>query len=151
MLIEPVSPIPPLFPSAPDPLHAFKAPGTFGFDQAKHRKRWSGNPQQIMDEFGQPKEFNPPKPQPLPTLEVPTPSVDEQRGSPTTPIHSTPRSFERPRVVSPPPFAHYQTVQHLSPQMEMMRPLPPPANKEELPQQQVDEDSGAGCCKCLIM
>ncbi|KAI1786876.1 hypothetical protein LXA43DRAFT_750095 [Ganoderma leucocontextum] len=140
-------------PREPGPMVIEPAPGTFGFDQAKHRKRWSGNPEHIlMDEFGLPKEFGQPKPQPPPTLKVPGPSPDESRDFPMTPIPSTPRSFERPRVVSPPPFAHYQTSQHLSPQMEALRPMPPPTNKEErLEQQQVDEDGGAGCCKCLIM
>ena len=151
MVIEPVSLIAHFLAPAPHPLCVFKAPGTFGFDQAKHRKRWSGNPEQIlMDEFGQPKQFEPPTLQPLPRLEVPEPSADEQYGSPLTPIPSTSRSIDRPRVVSPPPFAHYQTNQHLSPQMGTMRPMPP-ASKEEFTQQQADEDGGAGCCKCLVM
>ncbi|PIL35164.1 hypothetical protein GSI_02953 [Ganoderma sinense ZZ0214-1] len=138
-------------PREPEPMVVEPAPGTFGYDPTKRRKRWSGNPAQIlMDEFGQPKEFDPPEPQPLPRLEVPEPSPDEQRGSPTTPISSSPRSFERPRVVSPPPFSHYQTAQHLSPQMQTIRPMPP-ASKEELIQPPADEDGGAGCCKCLVM
>ena len=151
MIIEPVSRFSSLCASAPHLLCVFKAPGTFGFDQAKHRKRWSGNPEQsLMDEFGQPNVYDPPMPQPPPALEVPGTSPVEQRHSPTTSIPSTPRSTERPRVVSPPPFAHYQTSQHLSPQIVAM-PMPSPASKEDHLPQQADEDGGAGCCKCLVM
>ena len=148
MVIEPVSPTP-LFASAPP--HAccvLKAPGTFGYDPTKYRKRWSQNPEQIpMNEFGQP------TPQSQPTPEISVPPSGEELRTPTLP--TTPRSFDRSRIESPPPFAHYQTGrQELLPpvqmQMEVSHQMSPLGMKEQQ-QLPTDEESGGGCCKCVIM
>ncbi|TBU25528.1 hypothetical protein BD311DRAFT_780297 [Dichomitus squalens] len=140
-------------PKEPEPVVIEPAPGTFGYDPTKYRRRWSNRPEQIpMDEFGQPKTQTPP------TEDVSVP-VPEEHLMPTTPtVPTTPRSFDRSRIESPPPFAHYQTGgQELLPplhmQMEASHQMSPLGGKEQPPQQPLtaDEEDSGGCCKCVIM
>ena len=122
-----------------------KAPGTFGYDPTKYRKRYSAaNPEQIpMDEFGQ-------KPlSPQGTLQIPSPV--EHSSQPSSPMPTTPRSFDGRRAESPPPFSHYGRQQDGSPAPpQVMQPLAPlpPAHNELLPP---GDEGGPGCCKCVIM
>ncbi|KAI0762018.1 hypothetical protein BD413DRAFT_485126 [Trametes elegans] len=133
-------------PRPPEEVIYEPAPGTFGYDATKYRRRQSGDPEQIqMDEFGQ---RNPPEQQ-LPVHNNQH-GLTAQAPSPIPPL--TPASFDRPnRAPSPPPFAHYaaqsedgdpsvQTAQHLG--------AFPQSGK---PQMVVEEESGGGCCKCVIM
>ena len=93
-----------------------------------------------MNEFGQPT----PQSQPTPESSVPAPG--EELRTPTLP--TTPRSFDRSRIESPPPFAHYQTGrQELLPppqmQMEVSHQMSPLGMKEQQ-QPPTDEESGGG-------
>ncbi|KZT69613.1 hypothetical protein DAEQUDRAFT_738052 [Daedalea quercina L-15889] len=123
------------------------APGTFGFDHTKIRRRPDANAEAIpMDEFGQ-KVGEDQEKQDI---------VDEQ---PTAQFPATPnppgpglgRSRSRPSPPpSPPPFAHYTNAQ----------PTPIPAQPQFLPHGvdvredkagAHDDDGAGGCCKCVIM
>ncbi|TFK93299.1 hypothetical protein K466DRAFT_478952 [Polyporus arcularius HHB13444] len=123
-----------------EPMVIEPAPGTFGYDPTKYRKRYNANPEHIpMDEFGH-------KPS-SPTQELKVPSPDPRF---THPPH-TPQSFER-RAESPPPFSHYASSDSGVPPpsvqpMQPMATLQPQRQEQQLP---VEEDSG-GCCKCVIM
>ena len=135
-------------------ITAVQAPGTFGYDATKYRRRQDPNQAELipMDEFGQ--IPNPPPDTlqiPSPTAEDPTQSHSPSHSQPPSPMPHTPRSFDRSvRAESPPPFAHYVRQEGMpSPQvgMQTLGPLPP-ANQGQV---RAEEDSGAGCCKCVIM
>ncbi|KAI0671121.1 hypothetical protein C8Q78DRAFT_838894 [Trametes maxima] len=131
-------------PKESKPVVFEPAPGTFGYDATKYRRRQSGNPEQIqMDEFGQ-KENSSEE-----LLSVPNESsVTSQAPSPIPPL--TPRSFDRSnRASSPPPFAHYaHTDAAQPPSPQTAQPLRP-SGKEQLPP--AEDEVGGGCCKCVIM
>ncbi|RPD56117.1 hypothetical protein L226DRAFT_464509 [Lentinus tigrinus ALCF2SS1-7] len=119
------------------------APGTFGYDPTKYRKRYSANPEHIpMDEFGH-------KPtSPTQELKVPSPDPRLASGFPHPP---TPQSFDR-RAESPPPFSHYASSDTgvPPPSVQAMQPMGTLQPQRQEQQPVVEEDSG-GCCKCVIM
>ncbi|KAI0718191.1 hypothetical protein C8T65DRAFT_737427 [Cerioporus squamosus] len=125
-----------------EPVVIEPAPGTFGYDPTKYRKRYSANPEHIpMDEFGH-------KPNsPTQELKVPDPRVASGFPHPA----QSPQSLDR-RAESPPPFSHYASSDTgvPPPSVQAMQPMAtlPPQRQEQQPP--VEEDSG-GCCKCVIM
>ncbi|KAI0373795.1 hypothetical protein BV20DRAFT_936964 [Pilatotrama ljubarskyi] len=134
-------------PKEPEPVVYEPAPGTFGYDATKYRRRQSGNPEQIqMDEFGQ-RATRPEQELSVPNNEH---TVTSQAPSPIPPL--TPAAFDRSnRAPSPPPFAHYaqsENGQRCTPQTMQVTANPQPSGKE---QHVVEEESGGGCCKCVIM
>ncbi|KAH9932709.1 uncharacterized protein BXZ73DRAFT_89881 [Epithele typhae] len=143
-------------PKEPEEVIYEPAPGTFGYDATKYRKRNSGGIDAIpMDEFGQrpPPSPHSPKspefPQPPASPVAQPPPMEHGSGSP---LQSSSRDR---RADSPPPFAHYMkdgASTPAPPQMQMeilppLGPLPPANHKEQIP----EEDVGGGCCKCVIM
>ncbi|EAU86113.2 hypothetical protein CC1G_07192 [Coprinopsis cinerea okayama7 len=120
------------------------APGTFGYDPAKYRRRDEGEAIP-MDEFGRPHEQEEPeqaqrKPQPTET------TTDEFRPYQETssPHDETPLPVRGTPPPSPPPFSQYASP---SPQI-VANTVPPPNPNYQV---QEEEDKGAGCCKCTIM
>lgn len=114
------------------------APGTFGFDYSKVRRRpppGDGEEQIPLDEFGQKTDAvnqlidEQPKPQAPLFIKSPEPEPDRARSRASPPP-------------SPPPFAHYATALANG----EVQAIQPPVQKLE-----VDDDKGAGCCKCVIM
>lgn len=128
---------------------AIKAPGTFGYDPTKYRKRYSANMDHIpMDEFGQKPELS------APELTVPSQLDPRSLSQPSTPIQPhSPQSYNHSngsRAESPPPFAHYaRDAGGPSPQMQTKHPLP--AQQPPRREHQVEEEESGGCCKCVIM
>ncbi|OCH90453.1 hypothetical protein OBBRIDRAFT_887717 [Obba rivulosa] len=130
------------------------APGTFGYDHSKYRPPRAGTrTEEIpMDEFGERRAGDPQGREEAPT------SSTEQAPSPTSPtspqrMHTdVDRARHRPSPPpSPAPFAHYamstSSYDNTSPQMAQ-RPAAPQAAPE---QHEPEDDSGGGCCKCVIM
>ncbi|KAI8986268.1 hypothetical protein BD414DRAFT_416368 [Trametes punicea] len=132
-------------PKEPEPVVYEPAPGTFGYDPTKARRRQSANPEQIpMDEFGQRSH---PENQP--------PTVNEQSAAaeappPASPV--TPVSFDRSnRAPSPPPFAHYAQTENAPSSPQTLQPtatLQPPSKEQQIV---VEDETSGGCCKCIIM
>ncbi|KAL1946053.1 hypothetical protein VTO73DRAFT_15180 [Trametes versicolor] len=131
-------------PREPEPVVYEPAPGTFGYDATKYRRRQSGGIEQIpMDEFGQRPE---PERQLSPRKEL---TVNSHPPSPIPPL--TPVSFDRSnRAPSPPPFAHYAQSDHdHRPSSQTMQPMD---TMQPQGKHLSDEDeAGGGCCKCVIM
>ncbi|KAI0630007.1 hypothetical protein C8Q77DRAFT_1064646 [Trametes polyzona] len=133
-------------PKAPEEVVYEPAPGTFGYDPTKARRRQSANPEHIpMDEFGQ--KSDPPEQKLSPTNEL---SVTSHAPSPIQPL--TPVSFDRSnRAPSPPPFAHYaQSDNEHRPSSQTMH-AGTTAELSGKQQQFVEEEASGGCCKCIIM
>lgn len=128
-------------PKPPNPVAP--APGTFGYDYSKYRApRGEEIP---MDEFGKlPSEIQE-TPVPIPESPPPTvPPLTEELERPIRPARR--KTIPRPPD-SPAPFSHYQHTD--IPTINVTRP----STDVELPQQvpHDDEDTGAGCCKCVVM
>lgn len=128
-------------PKPPDPVAP--APGTFGYDYSKYRApRGEEIP---MDEFGK-----------LPSAvqdtrasipESPPPTLPPLTEEPERPIRPARRKTAQRPPDSPAPFSHYRHTD--IPTINVTRP-----STDLEPQQQVshdDDDTGAGCCKCVVM
>ncbi|OSD02385.1 hypothetical protein PYCCODRAFT_1425258 [Trametes coccinea BRFM310] len=132
-------------PKEPEPVVYEPAPGTFGYDPTKARKRRSANPEQIpMDEFGQ---------RPNPQPQSPAPNDQHVASQTSSPAPHTPVPFDRSnRAPSPPPFAHYAQTDNEQPSgPQTMQPVATlqPSDREQ--QMVVEDDASGGCCKCVIM
>ncbi|KAH9890354.1 hypothetical protein C8Q73DRAFT_652515 [Cubamyces lactineus] len=131
-------------PKDPEPVVYEPAPGTFGYDPTKARRRQNGNPEEIqMDEFGQ---------KPNSDVQPPTSnelSVTSQAPSPIPPL--TPSSFDRSnRAPSPPPFAHYAQTDNTQPTSQPIQHMGA-LQQSTKEQQMVEDEPSGGCCKCVIM
>jgi hypothetical protein len=128
-------------PKPPDPVAP--APGTFGYDYSKYRApRGEEIP---MDEFGKLPSAIQETRAPIP--ESPPPTLSPLTEEPERPIRPARRKTTPRPPDSPAPFSHYRHTD--IPTINVTRP-----STDLEPQQQVphdDEDTGAGCCKCVVM
>ncbi|KAI0824017.1 hypothetical protein BC628DRAFT_1323551 [Trametes gibbosa] len=127
----------------PQPTVYEPAPGTFGYDATKYRRRQSGHLEQIpMDEFGQ-----------MPEQDLSVPKNGLTATAPSPIPSPTPVSFDRSnRAPSPPPFAHYARSEHdHQPTPQTMQPMSTLQPHNQQPQVVIEEESGGGCCRCVIM
>lgn len=155
-----------------------KAPGTFGFDYSKYSSR---QPRTSPDEFGHPPEeensddiemdeqhqYQHTREESYPEDESPQPPPppEEEEQPPSTPKPTVQRRETGDRIrrhvqppPSPAPFSQYMTagnshgegeggdVAQYAAQMEMDE-----RGKEGRGRQDVEEEKGAGCCKCVVM
>lgn len=128
-------------PKPPDPVAP--APGTFGYDYSKYRApRGEEIP---MDEFGkQPSAIQETR---APIPESPPPTLPPLTVEPERPIRPARRKTTPRPPDSPAPFSHYRHTD--IPTINVTRPstdLEPP---QQVPHD--DDDTGAGCCKCVVM
>ncbi|PFH54050.1 hypothetical protein AMATHDRAFT_830 [Amanita thiersii Skay4041] len=116
------------------------APGTFGFDHTKYRQPY--DPENIpMDEFGRPiqqqvEEVAPPQ------QEKPRKTADDEPPQPL--YHPEPPP-------SPVPFADYAPNKTIQVPMVVGTPASQVGKIQASLQMEEKDDSGAGCCKCVIM
>ncbi|KZT11792.1 uncharacterized protein LAESUDRAFT_754347 [Laetiporus sulphureus 93-53] len=134
------------------------APGTFGYDPSKARRRELGKEvEQIpMEELDQKVDVVTEEPSRVTESPKPQPPLQMQpQAQPeSTPIPSSNSELDRARSrpslpPSPPPFAHYAAG-------TAPRPIDPPIvqafPEAQAIRQDVQEDGGgSGCCKCIIM
>ncbi|KAI0754581.1 hypothetical protein C8Q80DRAFT_1350339 [Daedaleopsis nitida] len=121
-------------PKDPEPVVIEPAPGTFGYDITKYRKRYKA-PRTTATAVGAP--------------------IDQRMVS--QPSNSLPLAKDlsnSTRGESPPPFSHYtQSVlapPSPQPQVHAMQPMAADPHMWK-PQQPVVEEESGGCCKCVIM
>ena len=118
-----------------------QAPGTFGFDHTKYRPPRNDDDFIPMDEFGRPAD-DPRQTHP--------PTQDEQDvEDDTNTQHSGLPSRQdgmpvRAGAPSPAPFSHY------APTQVRVGSLQPP-NGHDKDVEKMEDENGAGCCKCVIM
>ncbi|KAG2130651.1 uncharacterized protein EDB93DRAFT_1255784 [Suillus bovinus] len=128
-------------PKPPNPVAP--APGTFGYDYSKYRApRGEEIP---MDEFGNLPNTNQETTAPMP--DSPPPTLAPLTEEPERPIRPARRKTTPRPPDSPAPFSHYRRTD--IPTINVTRPstdLEPP---KQVPHD--DEDTGAGCCKCVVM
>ncbi|KAF5360459.1 hypothetical protein D9756_004959 [Leucocoprinus leucothites] len=126
------------------------APGTFGYDGTKIRRRGEDIE---MDEFGRPQPGTNQTPdvleevEPSKLLEEPTAEEGEGLNTEVSVAHDNIRVPVKPPP-SPAPFAHYAptTTKHLT------QPIVLSVARNEEQQVAVEQDEkGAGCCKCVVM
>ncbi|KAG1885247.1 hypothetical protein F4604DRAFT_1730701 [Suillus subluteus] len=129
-------------PKPPNPV--VPAPGTFGYDYSKYRApRGEEIP---MDEFGKLPSTIQETPASIPESPPPTlpPPLTEEPERPIRPARrkTTPRPPD-----SPAPFSHYRHTD--IPTINVTRPSTDVEPPQQVPHD--DEDTGAGCCKCVVM
>lgn len=129
-------------PKPPNPVAP--APGTFGYDYSKYRA--PRGEEILMDEFGKLPSAIQETPAPIPESPSPTlpPPLTEEPERPIRPARrkTTPRPPD-----SPAPFSHYRHTD--IPTINVTRPSTDVEQLQQVPHD--NEDTGAGCCKCVVM
>ncbi|KAG2340185.1 hypothetical protein BDR05DRAFT_967224 [Suillus weaverae] len=128
-------------PKPPDPVAP--APGTFGYDYSKYRA--PRGEEILMDEFGKPPSVIQEAPVPIP--ESPPPTLPPLTEEPERPIRPARRKTTPRPPDSPAPFSHYRRTD--IPIINVTRPSTDLEPSQQVPRD--DEDTGAGCCKCVVM